>query len=159
MFTEKQLSKFLKEQVQLEKRIIRAAKASVKNAKNKLVRYLIEGIALDSSKHALLLNALIAHVKSQTPFISQEKRDELGENISKHIELEAQAIETYRDILPKTTDPTVKQILQSILEDERRHHQLLQQIFHLVIEKETLTEEDLWDLTWKDVPFHGAPGG
>jgi rubrerythrin len=159
MSAEKQLSKFLKEQVKLEKHIVRAAKASVKNTKNKLVRYLIEGIALDSSKHVLLLNALIAHIKSQTPFISHEKRDELGDAISKHIALEAHAIETYHDIITKTTDPTVKQILQSILEDERRHHQLLQQIFHLVIEKETLTEEDLWDLTWKDVPFHGAPGG
>lgn len=159
MPTEKQFVKFLRTQANLEKLIVRTAKAGVKNTRNKLVRYLIEGIALDSSKHALLLKALIAHLESRTPFISQEKRDELGDTIREHIELESQAIETYSDLIPKATDPTVKQILLSILEDERRHHLLLQQIFHLVIEKETLTEEDLWELTWKDVPFHGAPGG
>ncbi len=159
MSAETHLVKFLKEQVKLERRIVRVARASVKNTRNKLVRYLIEGIAIDSRKHALLLSALLAHVEGRTPFISEEKRNQLGDTIRDHIRLEAQAIETYSVLIPKTTDPAVKQILQSILEDERRHHQLLQQIFHLVIEKETLTEEDLWELTWKDVPFHGAPGG
>jgi rubrerythrin len=159
MSTEKQLVKFLRKQAALERQIVRKAKAGAKNTKNKLIRYLIEGIALDSGKHALLLKALIAHLESRTPFISHEKRDVLGDAIREHIELESQAIETYSELIPKATDSTVKQILQAILEDERRHHQLLQQIFHLVIEKETLTEDDLWELTWKDVPFHGAPGG
>ena len=53
----------------------------------------------------------------------------------------------------------VKQVLQYILDDERRHHELLKKIHELIIEKETLTEQDIWDLAWKDVPWHGGPGG
>lgn len=150
---------FLKDQITLEGKIVKIAKASVKNTKNELVRYLIEAIAIDSNKHALMLNALLAHLQSKTPFISEEKRDELGKNVQEHIKMEAYAIKTYGDLLPKTDDPGTKQVLEYILEDEKRHHTLLQRIYRLVIEKETLTEQDLWDLTWKDVPWHGSPGG
>ena len=150
---------FFKEQIALEERIISVAKASVQNAKNELVRQLIEGIALDSNKHALMLGGLIAHLQSKTPFITEEKRDELGKNVRNHIALEAQAVKTYGALIPKTTDAGMKQVLQYILDDERRHHKLLTRIYELVIEKQTLTEKDLWDLTWKDVPWHGGPGG
>jgi len=154
-----QLKAFLKKQVTLEEKIVKIAKTSVKNTKNELVRYLIEAIAIDSNKHALLLNAILARLESKTPFIDEAKRDELGKNIKEHIALEATAIQTYGDLIPKTEDPGTKQVLEYILEDEKRHHKLLKQLYTLVIEKETLTEEDLWDLTWKDVPWHGGPGG
>lgn len=153
------LINFLKEQIALEEQIVLTATASVKTTENRLVRRLIEGIAIDSNKHALILQAIIAHLESKTPFITEEKRNELGDNISRHIKLEAQAIKTYSDLIPKTTDSGIKKLLEYILEDERRHHKLLKEIHTLVIEKETLTEQDLWDLTWKDVPFHGSPGG
>jgi rubrerythrin len=154
-----QLSAFLNKQIALEEKIVKIAKTSVKNTKNELVRYLIEAIAIDSNKHALLLNAILARLESKTPFIDEAKRDELGENIKEHITLEAKAIETYSNLIPQTEDPGTKQVLEYILEDEKRHHELLKQLYTLVIEKETLTEEDLWDLTWKDVPWHGGPGG
>jgi rubrerythrin len=154
-----ELIKFLKEQITLEEEIVATAKESVKNTENQLVRRLIEGIAIDSNKHALILQAIIAHIESKTPFITEEKRNELGNNISHHIELEAKAIKTYSDLIPKTSESGIKKLLGYILDDERRHHKLLKEIYTSVIEKETLTEQDLWDLTWKDVPFHGSPGG
>ena len=154
-----QLKAFLEEQIKLEEKIVRIAKKSVSDTKNQLVKNLIQAIAIDSNKHALLLNALLARIESKTPFIDEAKRDELGKDIKAHIEMEAQAIKTYSDLIPQTEDPGSKQVLQYILEDEKRHHRLLTKLYELVIEKETLTEEDLWDLTWKDAPWHGGPGG
>ena len=29
----------------------------------------------------------------------------------------------------------------------------------MIVEKESLTEQDLWDWVWKDSLFHGSPGG
>jgi rubrerythrin len=153
------LKTFLREQIELEEKIIKKAKASVKNTKNELVRYLIEAIAIDSNKHALLINAILARLESKTPFIDEKKRDQLGNDIMEHISLEAHAIKTYEELIPKTEDPGSKQVLEYILDDEKRHHHLLKRLYELVIEKETLTEEDLWELTWKDVPWHGGPGG
>jgi len=154
-----QLKAFLKKQIALEEKIVRIAKKSVKDTQNELVKSLIQAIAIDSNKHALMLNAILARLESKTPFIEEAKRDQLGKNIQAHIEMEAYAIKTYKELIPQTEDPGSKQVLEYILDDENRHHRLLTQLYKLVIEKETLTEEDLWDLTWKDVPWHGGPGG
>ena len=154
-----QLKTFLEEQIKLEEKIVKMATKSVGDTKNQLVKHLIQAIAIDSNKHALLIKAILARIESRTPFIDEAKRDELGEDIKTHIELEANAINTYTKLIPQTEDPGSKQVLKYILEDEKRHHRLLTQLYKLVIEKETLTEEDLWDLTWKDAPWHGGPGG
>ncbi|MFX1299441.1 MAG: ferritin family protein [Promethearchaeota archaeon] len=154
-----QLKAFFKKQIALEEKIVRIAKKGVEDTQNLLVKYLIQAIAIDSNKHALLLNALIARLESKTPFIEEKKRNELGKDIQEHIRMEAEAIKTYTELIPETDDPGSKQVLEYILDDEKRHHNLLSQLYELVIEKETLTEEDLWDLTWKDVPWHGGPGG
>jgi rubrerythrin len=154
-----QLKAFLKDQITLEGKIVRIANKSIKDTKNELVKHLIQAIAIDSNKHALMLNAILARLESKTPFIEETKRDELGKDIQTHIDLEAYAIKTYEQLIPETEDPGSKQVLEYILDDEKRHHTLLTQLYQLVIEKETLTEEDLWDLTWKDVPWHGGPGG
>lgn len=154
-----QLKAFLESQIKLEEKIVKIAKKSVNDTQNQLVKYLVQAIAIDSNKHALMLNAILARLESKTPFIDEAKRDELGKDIKAHIEMEAQAIKTYTELIPEIEDPGSKQVLEYILEDEKRHHNLLIQLYKLVIEKETLTEEDLWDLTWKDVPWHGGPGG
>jgi rubrerythrin len=154
-----QLKAFFKESIALEEKIVQMAKKSVEDTENQLVKYLIQAIAIDSNKHALLLNALLARLESKTPFIEEKKRDELGKHIQEHIKMESEAIKTYTELIPQTDDPGSKQVLEYILDDEKRHHHLLTRLYELVIEKETLTEEDLWDLTWKDVPWHGGPGG
>ncbi|MFX1575875.1 MAG: ferritin-like domain-containing protein [Promethearchaeota archaeon] len=154
-----QLKAFLKQQIALEEKIVRIAHKGVKDTKNQLVKNLIQAIAIDSNKHALMLNAILARLESKTPFIEETKRDQLGKDIQTHIDLEATAIKTYTELIPQTKDPGSKKVIEYILEDEKRHHKLLTQLYKLVIEKETLTEEDLWELTWKDVPWHGGPGG
>ena len=97
------LESFLKEQIELENRIVQAAQESVQSTANELVRKLIEGIALNSRKHALLLGALLAHLQTRTPFISEEKRDQLESSIQEHIQLEAKVIQTYCSILRPPT--------------------------------------------------------
>jgi hypothetical protein len=43
--------------------------------------------------------------------------------------------------------------------DEKRHHELLKEILEILVKGETITESDWWDVLWKNVPFHGSPGG
>lgn len=47
----------------------------------------------------------------------------------------------------------------AIYDDEQKHHKLLLDIKDKIAKRETLTEDVLWDLIWKDSPWHGAPGG
>ena len=52
-----------------------------------------------------------------------------------------------------------KVVVKAILNDEIRHHQLLKRIHEMIVEKEALTEQDIWDWTWQDSLFHGSRGG
>ncbi|MFX1283711.1 MAG: ferritin family protein [Promethearchaeota archaeon] len=150
---------FYKKQILLEEKIVEIANTSIKDVPNVMVKELILGIAMDSNKHASLLNALIALNTGSTPLIPEETTDQLKENISKHIELEQQAIDTYKAFWKELKDEKEKVVIKAILNDEIRHHQLLKRLHEMIVEKEKLTEQDIWDWTWKDSLFHGSPGG
>ena len=96
---DKELIKFIEEQIVLEKKIVEISKKSVDDIKNVLVRELIRGITMDSKKHALLLTALKGMLEGPTPLIEEENFDVIKETIEKHIELEAKAIDTYKSLL------------------------------------------------------------
>ncbi len=150
---------FYQKQIVLEDKIVNKATDSVKNVKNLLIRELIQGIAMDSKKHASMLNALVAMHTKSTPLIQEDLTDELEENLKEHIALEQEAIDTYQELYKKDFGESEKMIVKAILNDELRHHILLKKIHKMIVEKESLTEQDLWDWVWKDSLFHGSPGG
>ena len=155
----KERVEFYKNQIKLEEEIVESANTSVKGVPNVMVKELILGIAMDSNKHASLLNALIALNTGTTPLIPEDITDQLKENIEKHIKLEQQAIDTYKAFWKELEDEKEKVVVKAILNDEIRHHQLLKRLHKMIVEKEALTEQDVWDWTWKDSLFHGSPGG
>lgn len=157
--SEQERVEFYKKQLELEDRIVKKASDSVQNLKNLLIRELILGIAMDSKKHASMLNALVAIHTKATPLIQEDITDKLEKNLKEHISLEQQAIDTYQELYKMDFGESEKVIVKAILDDELRHHALLMKIHKMVVEKETLTEQDLWDWVWKDSLFHGSPGG
>jgi hypothetical protein len=36
---------------------------------------------------------------------------------------------------------------------------MLKVVLEIIVKGETITEDDWWELLWKNVPYHGAPGG
>ena len=146
----KEKTEFFINQIKLEREIVEVAEESVQNVKNELVKELILAIALDSKKHAGMLNALLSMTSSVQPFIEEEKLDELSKNIEKHIKLEAKAIETYNDIIPELKNDQEEMIIRAIYQDEIRHHALLQRILKSIKEREALTQEDIWDSIKED---------
>ncbi|MHA1953870.1 MAG: ferritin-like domain-containing protein [Candidatus Heimdallarchaeaceae archaeon] len=141
---------FYKKQIKLEKRIGETAENSVKSVKNELIKELINSIALDSKKHASMINSLIAMSSSTQPFIDEEKYDELVKNIEEHIKLELEAIKTYKVLIDRVENEEEKILLQSIHQDELRHHTLLKKILRSIIEKEAITQADIWDSIKED---------
>jgi rubrerythrin len=91
--------------------------------------------------------------------LTQENLDEQKALVEKHIEMEAELIKKIGKMLPSVKDNKVKLLLDAILADEKRHHGLLKQVLEILVKGEAITESDWWDILWKDVPFHGAPGG
>lgn len=150
---------FIEEQMKIEEKIIKVATETVKELKNVLVKEMIQGIALDSEKHKMLLTALKAIIKLPTPLIDEKITEEIAKNLEEHIELEAKAIETYKNLLDKLENEKAKLIINAIYRDELRHHELLKKIQKIIVEKETLSEKEFWEYMWEDAFTHGTPGG
>ncbi|HDD69006.1 MAG TPA: hypothetical protein ENG61_01445 [Candidatus Korarchaeota archaeon] len=148
------LIQFLRKQIDLENEIVEEGNRSVEGIRNELVRELIRGIALDSMKRANMLRATIALLSGAKIFLTEE-REKISDQIKRHIELEKTAMETYSSLLDQVLDERVKLLLDYILKDEKRHHQLLLRIDSTIVRAGTLREKDAWDMFWRYSVFHG----
>ena len=137
---------FYEEQVGFENSIVEKAEKSVEGIQNIMIRELILSIALDSKKHASMLTALKSLLTKPTPSVPEEISTEIKQNITEHIKMEAQAIETYQKLLDSIDDASEKVVIKAILNDELKHHSLLKTINKMIIEKLTLSEKEFWDM-------------
>jgi len=126
---------------------------------NPTIKGVLKGISLDSVKHAEMYDSAVKLLTSVPQALTQENLDEQKRLVERHIELEAELIEKISNALPTVENKKVMLLLSAILGDEKRHHELLKEILEILVKGETITEADWWDVLWKNVPFHGSPGG
>ena len=149
---------FLKEQVKIENQIVKSLDESIVEIENPAVKGVLKGISLDSMKHAQMYIAAIELMKASKA-LSQLELDKQKSLIEKHIKMEMKLISRISEKISKIKDEKVKLLLDAILSDEKRHHKLLMQVLKIIVRGETITEEEWFDVMWRSVPFHGAPGG
>ncbi len=159
MSSKDELVEFLKEQVKVENKIVDSLNKSLPEIENPTVRGVLKGVSLDSVKHAEMYASAVRLMTTVSKALTQENLDKQRDLVERHIQMEAELIKKISKVLPTVKDGKVKLLLSAILEDEKRHHGLLKQILEILVKGETITEADWWDIIWKDVPFHGSPGG
>jgi rubrerythrin len=157
--SKEQLIEFLKKQIANENKIVNSVNSGLKNINNPPVKAVLKGISLDSIKHSELYASAIVILSKASQAMTQENLDEQRMLVEKHIHLESELIEKLEEMLPSIKNKKVAFLLNSILSDERRHHELLKQVLEIIVRGETITEDDWWKLLWEEVPFHGTPGG
>jgi hypothetical protein len=150
---------FLKEQIKTENKIVDSLNKSLINIGNPTVKGVLKGISLDSVKHAEMYASAVALMTNVSQALTQENLDEQRKLVEKHIQMEADLIEKIGNVLPTVENAKVRLLLNAILVDEKRHHALLKEILEILVQGEAITEADWWDVLWKNVPFHGSPGG
>jgi len=155
---EEELIRFLQEQVKLEEEIVESMDRTLDMITNPVAKGVLKGISLDSLKHAEIYKAAI-EVASVPQALTEQEFYRLKQDVKKHIENEERVIGRLKKAIEETRNEKVKFLLQSIVADEERHHALLSEIMDIVVRGETITEADWWDFLWRNVPFHGAPGG
>ncbi|MGQ9538083.1 MAG: ferritin-like domain-containing protein [Candidatus Bathycorpusculaceae bacterium] len=159
MASKNELLDFIKRQIKVENVIVDSLNEALKKIGNPSVRGVLKGISLDSLKHAEMYDAAARLLTTTQQALSQEHLDEQKSLVEKHIRIEAELIKKISEVLPTVEDKKVKLLLTAILADEKRHHEVLKEVLEIIVRGETITEADWWDILWKDVPFHGAPGG
>ena len=159
MSSKGELLNFLKDHIKVEKKIVDSLNSSLVEIKNPAVKGVLKGISLDSSKHADMYSAAVKLLTEVSPALTQEHLDKQKSLVEEHIRLELELIEKISKKLPSIENEKVRLLLNAILQDETRHHKLLKKVLEILVRGETITEEDWWDVLWRNVPFHGAPGG
>ncbi len=159
MISNDKLVTFMKNQILIENQIVESLNNALSDIANPSVKGVLKGISLDSVKHAELYASAIKLLTSTSQALKQEDLDEQRKLVEKHIELESELIEKLNKVLPAIENPKVRLLLDAVLSDEKRHHELLKMVLEIIVRGETITEADWWDVLWKGVPFHGSPGG
>jgi rubrerythrin len=155
----KDLLEFLKNQITVEKEIVASLEKPLLDMKNPAVKGVLKGVSLDSIKHAELYMAAVTLLTNASTALTQEHLDEHKALVEKHIEIESKLIIKLEGMIPKIEDKKVVFLLNSILSDEKRHHEMLKMVLEIIVKGETITEDDWWKLLWENAPFHGTPGG
>jgi rubrerythrin len=150
---------FLKNQITVENEIVASLEKAVVDMKNPAVKGVLKGVSLDSEKHAELYLAAITLLTNASTALTQDNLDEQTALVKKHIEIEANLILKLKAMIPTIKNEKVVFLLNAILNDEVRHHEMLKMVLEIIVHGETITEADWWKMLWENVPFHGAPGG
>jgi rubrerythrin len=146
-------------QIKIEQTIVDSVKKGLVEIENPAVKGVLNGISFDSMKHAQMYSSAINLLTSVPQALTEGNLDKQRELVEKHIQLEAEIIETLKKAIPSIQNEKVKLLLNAILSDEKRHHALLKEVLEILVRGETITEDEWWDVIWENVPFHGAPGG
>lgn len=154
-----ELVNFFKEQINVEKTIVDSVKKGLVEIENPAVKGVLEGISLDSLKHAQMYSSAISILTSIPQALTQGNLDKQREIVEKHIAIEAKIIKILIEAIPDIQNEKLKLLLNAILEDEKRHHALLIKVLEIIVRRETITDNEWWDILWENVPFHGTPGG
>ena len=159
MSSKDELVDFFKNQIKIEQTIVDSVKEGLADIQNPAVKGVLNGISLDSLKHAQMYSSAITLLTSVPQALTEKNLDKQQELVKKHIQLEALVIQKLVEEIPSVQNEKVKLLLNAILADEKRHHALLQNVLEILVKGETITDKEWWDVLWENVPFHGAPGG
>ena len=147
-----EIKKFFEKMVRAEKAIVSSLDESLDDIDNVAVRSALRGISFDSMKHAGLYLSAIDLLTERRPVLGGEQLDKQRDIVSRHIKMEEELIKSLEKIMKSIDNNKISFLLEAILKDERRHHILLRRLHEVLVKGETVTEEDWWDATWRDVP-------
>ncbi|MCX8188270.1 MAG: ferritin-like domain-containing protein [Nitrososphaeria archaeon] len=145
----------VKEEYELSQRLLKLAET----IDSGVIKALLTTVAFDSEKHSHLYIAILDLLDKSRKMVPESDIEKIQDEIELHIKIESKMYQTVKSLLEDIDDPKIKMILQLIMEDEIRHHKIFQELKNVIMSKEALTEDVVWDMVWKDAVFHGGPGG
>lgn len=62
-----------------------------------------------------------------------------------------------KELITKVENEGVKNLLAEIYSDEVSHHPFMKKLLELILKRETITEEDVFNMVFRGLPRGGAP--
>jgi rubrerythrin len=98
--------------------------------KNPLVKLFIHRIILDTMEHSDLYQTLID--LNERALVGDADRKIMKETLTTHIKEENKMLNKAIELSMSIKDRNIWKIIERIVEDERRHHQILQELFTII---------------------------
>lgn len=122
--------KLLNDQKAFEDETVKKLNPLYKATENPLVRLFVHQIILDSMRHSDTYQALID--LNRRALLGETERKRMTEELADHIMNESRMMDKAVEITKFVKDTNFKRILERVVEDERRHHKILQELFEIV---------------------------
>jgi rubrerythrin len=128
---DKQMLNLLKEWTKLEDYTIRSCSNISRKTKNPIIKTLITAIKNDSAKHKAIIKLITDSMTRKALVLAPDDLKGISSLLDKHITIEEKSIKTAYKAIDVSRDATVKQLLRLILEDEKKHAKLAEQMNEL----------------------------
>ena len=119
---------------------------TIKKTKNNVIKILMQIMLIDSLKHAKTLEITLSILKN--PKLESSEIGEVAQHLKEHIEEEKAMMENFEDMVDKVEDQRIRFLLENIITDEKRHHNIVERIAELVVDSET-SEDAWWDFLYR----------
>jgi hypothetical protein len=136
------ISRF-KEQKTLEDEMANQLMAFYNSTTNPLVKLFVHWIVLDTRKHSEIYQTLITLNSGSGVIIGDMEKDRMTKELTTHVSKEAEMLKRSEEIGDQIEDENTKALYEIIINDEKRHHQLLVDLLWL-IEKIDEIGRDEW---------------
>ena len=120
--------KVLRDWQKLERKAMDDTAAIVEESDNALVRMIMSIIRHDSLMHHRVQQFLIDSVTDEDVPVSRDDLAEIWDRIEQHDRLEKKTIAMATELRDEAWSPVHKQLLGYLLEDEKKHDGLLEQL-------------------------------
>ena len=117
--------------MKLEEHTIKSCSNISGKTKNPLIKTLITAIKNDSQKHKAIIKLIIDSMTKKALALTPDELKGVSSLLSRHITIEQKSIDLAQETIAVTRDATAKQLLKLILEDEKKHAKLVEQINEL----------------------------
>jgi rubrerythrin len=131
----KEVIDLLKEQKKLELGHVEVLSESIKDLSHPMAKVILEAIIQDSRKHAAIAQALIDVGAGEIPTkmdMDMGPAVNLHQNIKLHVRVEQDMIKMLGEIDNLVKDDRVKAFIHYLIDEEKRHHQLLNELSNLI---------------------------
>ena len=119
---------------------------TIKKTKNNVIKILMQILLIDSLKHAKILEIILSILRA--PKLESSEISEVAQHIKEHVDEEKEMMENFENIVDKVEDQKIRFLLENIITDEKRHHNIVERISELVVDSET-SDDAWWDFLYR----------
>jgi rubrerythrin len=142
-FDEDTLNK-IKKQQEFEEKTAKKLTVLSEAAQNQLIRALLHSIVLDTTKHAETYKMLLD--LNERVVMGKESKGLGKAEIATHLREETIMLKQAKEISKAVKDENIKQVVENIIEDEKKHHRVLQQLLGMFEKESKEWDAYLYDL-------------